>query len=53
MLLRWDNAPHHPDISTHPDHKHARDRVVPSARVSIEEVLEELAANLKSRGLLM
>ena len=22
FLLRWDNAPHHPEVSTHPDHKH-------------------------------
>lgn len=50
MLLRWDNAPHHPEVSTHPDHKHEEDRVAPSARVSVEEVLAELAAKLKSKG---
>ena len=50
MLLRWDNAPHHPEIPTHPDHKHEGERVGPSVRVSVEEVLSELAAVLKSRG---
>jgi hypothetical protein len=50
MLLRWDNAPHHPEILTHPDHKHKGDQVGLSARVSVEEVLAELAAKLKSRG---
>jgi Family of unknown function (DUF6516) len=50
MLLRWDNAPHHPEIPTHPDHKHGGERVGPSVRVSIEEVLAELAAALKGKG---
>jgi Family of unknown function (DUF6516) len=50
MLLRWDNAPHHPEIPTHPDHKHERERVGPSVRVSVEEVLAELAAALKGKG---
>jgi len=50
MLLRWDNAPHHPEIPTHPDHKHEGERVRPSGRVSVEEVLAELAAMLKSKG---
>lgn len=50
MLLRWDNAPHHPKIPTHPDHKHEREQIGPSARVSVEEVLEELTAVLRSKG---
>jgi hypothetical protein len=31
MLLRWDNAPHHPEIPTHPDHRQEGEEVVPSA----------------------
>lgn len=50
MLLRWDNAPHHPEIPTYPDHKHEGDQVGPSVRVSVDEVLTELAAVLKSKG---
>ena len=50
MLLRWDNAPHHPEIPTHPHHKHEGERIGPSARVSVEEVLAELAAMLKNTG---
>jgi hypothetical protein len=46
-LLRWDNAPHHPDIPTHPDHKHDRDHILPSPRASIEDVLAEIADLLK------
>ena len=50
MLIRWDNAPHHPEVSTHPDHKHEGKRLVPSARVSVEDVLAELAAVVKNKG---
>src|SRR5437667_11527342 len=50
MLLRWDNAPHHPAISTHPHHKHEGERIDPSMRVSIEDVLDELATRLQSKG---
>lgn len=46
ILLRWDNAPHHPGISTHPDHKHEGKQVSPSSRISIEEVLVELESRV-------
>jgi hypothetical protein len=49
-LLRWDNAPHHRTVSTHPDHKHEGKQVVPSARISIEDVLAELAERLERSG---
>ena len=47
FLLRWDNAPHHPEVSTHPDHKHEGGSIDPSMRISIEEVLADIAAKLK------
>jgi hypothetical protein len=50
MLLCWDNAPHHPEIPTHPHHKHDGERIGPAARVSIEDVLTELATRLQSKG---
>jgi hypothetical protein len=50
LLLRWDNAPHHPEISTHPHHKHAGEQIGPSERVSIDDVLAELTATLRSKG---
>jgi hypothetical protein len=50
LLLRWDNAPHHPELSTQPHHKHVGEQIGPSARVSIEDVLAALAATLKSKG---
>jgi hypothetical protein len=50
LLLRWDNAPHHLQVPTYPDHKHEGERVRPSARASIEEVLAEIAVTLKNKG---
>jgi hypothetical protein len=47
VLIRWDNAPHHPEIPTHPDHKHEGEEISPSTRVSIEDVLAEIATILK------
>ena len=49
MLLRWDNAPHHPAVPTHPHHKHEGEQIGPSARISIEDVLAELATRLQSK----
>ena len=44
FVLRYDNAPHHPEVVTHPDHKHIRDDIVASARPTIEQVLLEVQA---------
>lgn len=49
MLFRYDNAPHHPEIPTHPDHKHTEDQIVASSHPSIEQVLQEVRA-LRSRA---
>jgi hypothetical protein len=50
LLLRWDNAPHHPEIPTFPHHQHEGERVTPSVRVTVEEVLAELAKRLPRKG---
>jgi len=46
LLKRWDNAPHHPELSTNPDHVHdgAEDNVRPHEPISAEEVLTLLTA---------
>lgn len=49
-MLRWDNAPHHPEIPTHPDHKHEGEQVGPSVRASVENVLAEIAIVLKNKA---
>lgn len=42
LVLRYDNAPHHPEIATHPDHKHIGAEVVASLHPSITQVLIEI-----------
>ena len=49
LVLRWDNAPHHPEIPTHPDHKHEGEQIGPSERASIENVLVEITIVLKNK----
>ncbi len=40
FVARWDNAPHHPEVKTHPDHLHlAQGSVKPSPGTDIEQVL--------------
>lgn len=42
LIFRYDNAPHYPEIPTHPDHKHTGDQVLASSHPSIEQVLLEV-----------
>lgn len=47
LLLRWDNAHHHPEIATHPDHKHVGEDILSSNRISVEEVLSTITIQIK------
>ncbi|NKQ34348.1 MAG: hypothetical protein HF973_01895 [Chloroflexi bacterium] len=42
MIFRYDNAPHHPEISTHPHHKHAGSTIGPAQPPDLSEVLREI-----------
>ena len=46
LRRRWDNAPHHPEVPTHPHHVHdgSETNVVPHAPITVEEVLDIIAA---------
>ena len=45
LISRWDNAPHHPHISTFPDHRHdEREEVFSSQPMDIPRVLAEIIA---------
>jgi len=46
ILHGWDNAPHHPEISTYPHHCHRSNRVEPSKVRSLNDVLDILSAML-------
>jgi hypothetical protein len=41
LVSRWDNAPHHKDMSTFPDHRHdGQDGIHPSPAMSVVDVLD-------------
>ncbi len=48
LIFRYDNAPHHPEIETHPHHKHDGDKVIAAYPPDISEVLQEIDAILYS-----
>lgn len=50
IIFRYDNTPHHPDVDTYPDHKHAGESVLSAARPDIEKVLSEVRGHIKSKG---
>ena len=43
-VFRYDNAPHHPEIVTHPHHKHSgpTDRLAPADQPTLSQVLGEI-----------
>lgn len=45
-VLRYDNAPHHPDLPTFPHHKHVGNERLPAAEPTLSQVLKEIAALL-------
>ncbi|MCP4344176.1 MAG: hypothetical protein GY795_01450 [Desulfobacterales bacterium] len=49
LIFRYDNAPHHPEISTYPHHKHYHDRIVESNPVHLRQVVEEIIDYISGR----
>jgi hypothetical protein len=49
LIIRWDNAPHHPQISTFPHHKHIQtnENVVESTETDIIAVLDYISRNIQ------
>ncbi|QTA85779.1 toxin-antitoxin system TumE family protein [Desulfonema magnum] len=43
LIFRYDNAPHHREISTYPHHKHVSEEVEDSSEPVLREVLFEIA----------
>ncbi|MCB9434836.1 MAG: hypothetical protein H6668_22975 [Ardenticatenaceae bacterium] len=42
LIFRYDDAPHHPHLSTHPHHKHTPQGVVEANPPDIADVLKEI-----------
>lgn len=48
LIFRYDNAPHFPELSTFPAHKHTPDGVVESKAPDLSDVLREIDSLLYS-----
>lgn len=44
MIFRYDNAPHHPDLTSFPHHKHISNRTIPASFKELTDILEEISA---------
>jgi len=47
IIFRYDSTPHHPEVATHPEHKHAGTVVVAAVRPSIETVIAEVSEHVR------
>ena len=49
LRVGWDNAPHHPEILTHPHHKHiaSQENILPSEEIKLEDVLRFIKGKLE------
>jgi len=50
LIIGWDNAPHHPHLSTHPHHKYVASQtdIQPSTETELEAVLNIIWEELSS-----
>lgn len=50
MMFRYDNAPHHPEVSTFPHHLHKGDEVNGCIEPSIGEILLTISGMLRTKS---
>ena len=50
LIIRWDNAPHHPYISTFPHHKHVtlESNILESPEMTLEDVLDFIKTEIEA-----
>jgi hypothetical protein len=46
LVFRYDNAAHHPEVATHPDHKHTPAGIEPTSPPDLIDVLREIDEQL-------
>jgi len=46
LIFRYDNAKHHPELSTFPHHKHSQLGVSESSEMTIEEIMTDIEQTL-------
>jgi len=42
LILRYDNAPHHPEVESFPHHKHVEEKVAASERPALVKLIAEI-----------
>ncbi len=42
MIFRYDNAPHHQDVDSFPNHKHLPGKILNSTEPDVKEILSEI-----------
>ena len=47
LIFRYDSAPHHRELNTFPHHKHLPNAVTPSAKPTIQQVIQEALGAIK------
>ncbi len=50
LVFRYDNAPHHPEVSTYPDHIHIKGRVEAAEPPDLSDVLRQIDEMLYPTG---
>jgi hypothetical protein len=48
FIIRWDNAPHHRELSTFPYHMHDKDGVHGAKEMTMDEILDEISEKFMS-----
>ena len=48
-VFRYDNAPHHEHVATHPHHKHVGAKILPAIEPDFKQVLDEAETLLRER----
>ncbi len=51
LIIRWDNSPHHPYISTFPHHKHVsvENNILESNEMTLEDALDFIKKDFETR----
>lgn len=50
LIVRWDNKPHWKNLKTFPHHRHEKDKVFPSYRVNVYDVIEEIRKKIEKKN---
>lgn len=50
LIVRWDNSPHHKQISSFPHHKHIGGKIYWSREISLPDVLRYIELRLKEHS---